>query len=472
MSHAFWGSPDSTARPAPAGDTTYDVVVAGGGVSGLLTAVLLARAGKRVAVLEARRLGQGTTGHSTAKVSILQGSRLSTIMDHHSSALARDYVEGNREGQEWLRRFLEDHAVPHRTTTAWTYAVTDEGAVRIAAEAQASQAAGLTVDRGTETHLPFAVKDAISLADQVLIDPVQLVDALVAELEEHGGVVHEGTRVMGADVDDHNVLVATDAQARVRADRLVLATGCPVLDRGGWFGRLTAHRSYALAVRGIMPPDGMYLSVDSPTRSLRPAADDVLLVGGNHHVTGRGPAEREHLDGLASWTAEHFPGGEITHRWSAQDWHGPSGLPYAGSLVPHDERVFVMTGYAKWGFTNAAAGALVLSKKLLGGELPPWEPAWSTWSAADLRGLPDVLKANAKVAAEMVAGHVKRGPLQRLAGGSGDTAPVCTHLGGRLRWNDAEQSWDCPLHGSRFAADGAVVDGPACRALDLQNRES
>lgn len=467
MSHAIWGSPDTSARPAPAGDTTYDVLVAGGGVSGLLAAVLLARAGKRVGVLEARRVGQGTTGHSTAKVSILQGSRLSTIMEHHPSPLARDYVEGNREGNEWLRRFLEDHAVPHRTATAWTYAATDEGAVKIAAEAEASQAAGLTVARGTDTGLPFAVKDAISLADQVLIDPVQLVDALVAELEEHGGMVHEGTRLMGADVDDHNVLVATDTGAQVRAERLILATGCPVLDRGGWFGRLTAHRSYALAVRGVAPPAGMYLSVDSPTRSLRPAGDDVLLVGGNNHVTGRGPDEAGQLDDLASWTQEHFPGGEITHRWSAQDWHGPSGLPYAGPLTPHDDRVFVMTGYAKWGFTNAAAGALVLSKRLLGGEQAPWEPAWSTWSGADLRGLPDVLKANAKVAAEMVAGHVTRGPLKRLAGGSGDAAPICTHLGGRLRWNDAEESWDCPLHGSRFGEHGSVLDGPACRALEL-----
>ncbi|MDO7866841.1 FAD-dependent oxidoreductase [Nocardioides jiangxiensis] len=469
MSHAFWSSPSLPDRPALAADATYDVVVAGGGVSGLLVAVLLARAGRRVAVLEARRVGDGTTGHSTAKVSILQGSRLATIMEHHPSDLARAYVDGNREGQAWLRRHLEENEVPHRAATAWTYATTDEGAVKVSAEADASRAAGLDVLRTADIGLPFQVTDAIGLADQVLIDPMDLVRSLLAELEAHGGVVHEGTRVTGADADGDWLGVTTDGGHHVRARHLVLATGCPVLDRGGWFGRLTAHRSYALAVEGVSPPVGMYLSVDPTTRSLRPAGADgeVLLVGGNNHVTGRGPDEAEQLEKLASWTRDTFPGGRITHRWSAQDWHGPSGLPYAGPLVPRDDRVHVMTGYAKWGFTNAAAGALVLSKRILGGELPPWEHAWATWSGADLRGIPDVLKANAMVAAEMVAGHVTRGPLQRLTGSHDDPAPVCTHLGGRLRWNDAEQSWDCPLHGSRFAADGSVLDAPACRALDL-----
>lgn len=467
MSHAFWGPPSTTVRPALAEDSTYDVVVAGGGLSGLLVGVLLARAGKSVGVLEARRLGDGTTGHSTAKVCILQGSRMTSIMEHHNSDLARSYVDGNREGQAWLRRYLEEHDVPRRTATAYTYAATEEGMATIASEAEASRAAGLEVARRRDVGLPFAVTDAISLADQLLIDPTELVGALVEELDEHGASIHEGTRVVGADSDGDGVVVATDTGHRVRTQHLVLATGCPVLDRGGWFGRLTAHRSYAVAVQGVQPPDGMYLSVDPVTRSLRPGADDVLLVGGNNHVTGRGPEEAGQLEDLVAWTKEHFPGGELTHGWSAQDWHGPSGLPYAGPIVPRDDRVLVMTGYAKWGFTNAAAGALVLSKRILDGELPPWEHAWSTWSGADLRGLPDVLRTNAKVAAEMVAGHVTRGPLKHLVGAHGDTAPVCTHLGGRLRWNDAEQSWDCPLHGSRFAADGSVVDGPACRALNL-----
>jgi glycine/D-amino acid oxidase-like deaminating enzyme len=468
MSHAFWSSPAAPVRPALAGDASYDVVVAGGGVSGLLVAVLLARAGKSVGLLEARRVGDGTTGHSTAKICILQGSRLSTIMEHHNSELARDYVTGNREGQEWLRRYLEEHDVTHRVATAYTFAATDEGVAAVEAEARASGAAGLDVVRTRDIGLPFDVVDAIALADQVLIDPTDLVRALVAELEEHGGTIHEGTRLMGADVEGDRVAVATNTGHRVNAGHVVLATGSPVLDRGGWFGRLTAHRSYALAVQGVQPPDGMYLSVDASTRSLRPAgADgDVLLVGGNNHVTGRGPVESEHLDDLEQWTGQTFPGARVTHRWSAQDWHGPSGLPYAGPLVPRQDRVHVMTGYAKWGFTNAAAGALVLSKRILGGELPPWEPAWSTWSGADLRGIPDVVMANVKVAGQMVAGHVARGPLKRVAG-SDEPAPICTHLGGRLRWNDAEQSWDCPLHGSRFDGDGSVIDGPACRALDL-----
>ena len=47
---------------------------------------------------------------------------------------------------------------------------------------------------------------------------------------------------------------------------------------------------------------------------------------------------------------------------------------------------------------------------------------------------------------------------------------VCTHLGGVVRWNDAEKSWGCPLHGSRFAADGTLLEGPA--VTDLAGRDA
>jgi hypothetical protein len=212
----------------------------------------------------------------------------------------------------------------------------------------------------------------------------------------------------------------------------------------------------------------MFLSADQPSRSLRDAPDpagSLLLVGGEGHQVGADTSEAERLDRLREWTAEHYPGAIETHAWSAQDYLTHHGLPYVGPLLPGQEHLLVAGGYSKWGMTNGVAAALALSARVLGGRLE-WAAAYEPWSTRELTGLPDSLRVNAGVAIEMGTGW-----FHKLT--SGGERPVCTHLGGVLRWNDAEESWDCPLHGSRFAPDGSVLEGPAtCPVQSLARNKS
>lgn len=461
---------DARAPWTPAtGESQYDVVVAGGGLTGAVSALLLARGGLRVALLEARRIGDGATGRSTAKVSLLQGTRLSTILQHQDLAQARRYVEANREGQAWLRRFMDDHGVAYQVRPAYTYATTSDGLRQVKAEADAAARTGLgAAFTADDIGLPFPVRGALALDDQLQVDPMRLLEALLDALEAEGATVYENSRVVGARHRPGGGLgLEVEGAGELGADRLVLAMGTPFLDRAGWFARLEAHRSYALTARCDWLPPGMYLSTDSPARSLRtvPGPDgDLLMAGGNGHPTGRGAPERERQEDLEAWVRSTWPGSEITHSWSAQDLHPAAGLPYAGRLLPQDDRILAATGYAKWGFTNATAAALVIAKTVLGG-VPDWARAYGTWSPSELRGLRSLLTMNLAVAEHMIEGHVARGPLRE-----GEVqAPICTHLAGRLRWNSAEETWDCPLHGSRFAPDGEVVCGPAVRALKVDS---
>ena len=284
-------------------------------------------------------------------------------------------------------------------------------------------------------------------------------------------------------------MVVTDAGA-VSADTVVLATGIPFLDRGGYFARLEPQRSYAQAFRvpGLIPT-GMYLSADSPTRSIRsvPHEDGIrVLVGGNGHTVGRYQPTSDRVADLTEWTKRHFPGAELTHAWSAQDYRAVDDLPYVGPLLPWSENVLFASGFAKWGMTNAVAAALALSSRLLGGATS-WAQAFESWSPHELKGVFDAAKANASVVVELGKGWlrpkasptvqpgdgegvVERSGLRPVAvcavdGRTSRMSAVCTHLGGVVTWNDAERSWDCPLHGSRFSADGAVLEGPATRDL-------
>lgn len=475
----------------------FDQVIVGGGITGLTTGLLLARAGQSVAVLEARHMGAAATGHTTGKLSLLQGTRLSSIASRHGHSAVQDYVDANREGQAWLRHYLEHRGLQVDERAALTFAATASGAKSVEKEFEACRAHDLPVEHVDCPELPFDVRTAIRLDGQAQIDPMVVLRALTDDLRAHGGHFYEGVRVQGLRHGSPNVL-STDA-GDVRADSVVIATGQPFLDRGGYFARVHPQRSYAAAftVDGDMPGE-MYLGSDNPSVSLRtvsrPGYDrELLMVGGFGHEVGRTKSERQHVLDLISWTQKHFPSAQMVARWSAQDYTTIDELPYVGPILPGVDSVQVATGFAKWGLTNGVAAALAMTGRILGSE-PQWSTTLRPWRTTEISrpgSLASAVSANAQVAGYMAAGYlsllkptdgapkegdgsvgrsgVKPEGVCTVQGQTRSVAPLCTHLYGVLRWNDAEQSWDCPLHGSRFSHTGEVLEGPATRNLASHN---
>lgn len=470
----------------------WDSVVVGAGLTGLTTAVLLSRAGHRVAVVEARRVGAAATGNTTGKVSTLQGTNLSAIRSARSDEVLQAYVEGNREGQAWLLRYLEEHAIDYQMRDAYLYAHSSDGVGLLEKELEACQAGGISSDWDEATELPYPVAGAIRSPNQAQVHPMSVLQVLADELLEREGRVFEGVRVVGADAGPPTCVQTTEGE--LHSDHVVLATGAPILDRGGHFARLKGERSYAQAYRlpeGLTVPRGMYLSVDSPGRSLRSApigGEELLLVGGNGHVVGRAESHMEAVLDLTRWTEDHFADAEQTHSWSAQDYRPADSVPYIGLLPGGGRSIYVATGFNKWGMTNGVAAALAITAQILGGQMP-WAETLAQRSPS-LRGAVTAVGDNASVGAQMTSGWVSAElhalPEESPAEGAGAVgrvsgrpvgvstvggvtrrvSAVCPHMGGVLTWNDAECTWDCPLHASRFAPDGGVLEGPAVGPLD------
>ncbi|MBA4025623.1 MAG: FAD-dependent oxidoreductase [Gordonia sp.] len=491
---ALWSARVPVEAPSrPAEDSRYECVVVGGGITGATTAVLLARAGLRVALLEARHIGAAATGNTTAKLSVLQGTRLSTISRKQSADTVRAYVDANLEGQRWLLAFLRDKGVAHQVQTAYTYAQSADGDKTVEEELRAARRVDLPVRHIARLDVPFPARSAVALDDQAQFDPMDVLAALIADAVAHGADIYENTRVVTVR-RRHGDQVLHTAQGEVRAQSVVLATGTPILDRGAFFARLHPQRSYAAAFDVSEPlAEGMYLAVDKPSRSLRTTPGEsgpLLLTGGAGHTVGRARSERALVDDLIDWTTKHFPTARLRARWSAQDYTPIDELPFVGQLAPGYGDIQVATGFAKWGMTNGVAAALSMSGRILG-NAPQWAPVFDPSRPKQLFGLPTAAVINSEVGFEMAKGWARTALRSLLPGG--ETPPegqgvvrrhgarpvgvctvdgaqhsvsaVCPHLFGILEWNDAERSWDCPLHGSRFSYDGALLEGPTTRSL-------
>jgi glycine/D-amino acid oxidase-like deaminating enzyme/nitrite reductase/ring-hydroxylating ferredoxin subunit len=489
-------APDPPPHPRLDGDVRADVAVIGGGIVGITTALLLAEAGASVVLLEAGRLAGGTSGYTTAKVSSQHGLIYDDLRGRHGADTARRYGDANEAALAWIAARVARDGIDcdFRRRPSYAYVTSVEDREQVEREAEAASEAGLPATLVEQSPLPFPVAAAVRFEHQAELHPRKYLFALAGKLDaldrarifEHSHAVevgaHEGRQV------------AKGPGGRVLAERVVVATHYPFLDRSLAFARLRAERSYAIACRiAGAPPEGMHISGDAPKRSIRavpmPDGEELLLVGGEGHKTGTESDTELRYERLEAFAREHWDVRSVEHRWSAQDPIAPDRLPYVGRLMPWSDRVLMATGFAKWGITNGTAAALLLADLCLGREAM-WKDLFDPFRVTLRQSLPRLVEENVQVAARFVGDrlrHADKRPPEELRPGEGAivehegeriavardpdgtlhaVSARCTHLGCLVRWNEAERSWDCPCHGSRFGLDGTVLEGPAVHRLE------
>ncbi|MCU1379736.1 MAG: dependent oxidoreductase [Acidimicrobiales bacterium] len=473
--------------PVLGGDATTDVVVVGAGITGLTTARLLADRGVAVMVIDAGDLCAGATGYTTAKVTSLHGLIYSELVDRFGDGRAAVYGAANQAAIAEVRRLVAADGIDCDLETVDAFTWTEEPGrmAAVAREAEVARRLGLPADHTKATALPFPVLGAVRFRSQAQFHPRKYCLGLADAAEQRGVVIHEHTRALGVDESSDGCTVSTD-RGTIRAGHVVLAAHLPFLARGAYFARAFPYRSYCIAARAEAPP-GMYLSADRPTRSVRAAAGGWLIIGGEGHRVGRDDDTRRRYQALEDWAGERFGVTTVEHRWSAQDYRTADGLPYIGRLDLFSHRVFVATGFRKWGMTNGTVAAMILADAVTGAE-SPWAWVFDSTRFELARSAQSFVTENAVVATRLLGDKVatlRRPSVDDLAEGEGGIvdldghkvaayrgpdglhclSPVCTHLGCEVRFNTAEVTWDCPCHGSRFDVEGRVLEGPAGRDL-------
>jgi glycine/D-amino acid oxidase-like deaminating enzyme/nitrite reductase/ring-hydroxylating ferredoxin subunit len=464
-----------------------DAAIVGGGIVGLSAALLLAREGASVALVEGRQIAEGVTGNTTAKVTSLHGLSYASLRSKHGPEVAAAYGEANESGLATIAALVDELGIECdlRRRPNFTYTEDPSERSQIEDEVEAALEAGLPASYAESLDLPFPVAGAVRFDDQAEFHPVRYATGIAAAAEAEGARIFEWTRATGLD----GTTVLTAAGHRIEAQWVIVATHLPFLDRGLYFARSHPERSYAFGVRlDGQVPQGMYLSTEKPGHSIRahPAGDEeILIVGGESHKPGTGdPSERFRT--LERYARERFPVRSIEYRWAAHDHIPIDGLPYVGRVWPPSERVLTVTGLRKWGLAMGTTAATILADGIAG-RRNPWAATFDASRLPPARSLPSAAEHGLFTARHLVGDRLRRHgsgdelqPGQGAVVGSGlgqravyrdDSGVVhelsarCTHMGCIVDWNSAELTWDCPCHGSRFGPRGDVLSGPATAPL-------
>ncbi len=491
----------STAPPSYerlAGDLEVDVAIIGGGIVGVTAAQLLQRAGRRVAVLEALRVGAQATGGSTAKVTSQHALIYRSLVDTFGATTARRYGEAN----EWaLRDILERieamgvHCSLERFP-AYTFSIDEGRRDDLEQEAEVAARLGLPARYVTEVPLPFATAGAVVFDGQAQFDPVPYVHALANSARADGARIFEDARVTDLEERGERSVLTTE-HGTVTARDVIVATALPCFDDGSYYRHAQpgAHLVIAARVEGDRP-DGMFISIDDPTRSLRWVERDgvtwMLLVGprfapGDHDTT-------EGFADLDRFAREHFDVRSIDYRWWNEDYYPVDLLPYVGRMNKDTAHTYVATGFGGWGITNGHIAAHILADAILG-QPNEWAAVFDSTresketDSSPLASAGRMISAGVSTvryaAARLVP--VSAGDVEALQPGEADVidldgervavardregalhavSALCSHMGCELGWNESMETWDCPCHGSCFDIDGGVLRGPAVQPLE------
>ncbi len=408
------------------GDLNTEVLIIGGGITGLLCAQALHRAGIPYALVEAGRIAGGTTRNTTAKITAQHGLCYHTLLRRFGPEKARLYYLAHQEALAEYRTLCREMDCDFREQDSFVYSRTNQALLE--REMAALATIGATAELAQGLPLPFETAGAVKFPRQAQFHPLKFLGAVVPGLN-----IYENTPVLELAPGQ-----ATTPGGKIHAKHIIVATHFPLLNKhGSFFLKLYQHRSYVLALENAEKVDGMYVDEDQKGLSFRNQGE-LLILGGGSHRTGKQGGSYSELEAFAQ---VHYPGAAIHSRWATQDCMSLDGMAYIGPYSSRTQGLYTATGYSKWGMTSAMVASRLLTDRIQG-KPNPYADLFSPCRS--------ILHPQLAINAWEAAVHL-----------CSPTTRRCPHLGCALKWDPQERTWDCPCHGSRFTGDGRRINGPA-----------
>jgi glycine/D-amino acid oxidase-like deaminating enzyme/nitrite reductase/ring-hydroxylating ferredoxin subunit len=474
-----------------------DVCVVGAGLGGLTAAYLLQKEGKKVCVLEALEIGGGQTGRTTAHFVTALDDRYFDLEKYHGQEGARLAAESHQASLEKVEAIVRSEKIDcdFKRVDGYLFRSPESESDVLEKELEAAHRCGLKDLHIKEVTTPnaFMKGKALCFPNQIQLHPLKYLKALAEIFLRGGGKIYTQTHASKI-VGGSEASVTTDQKFKVTARSIIVATNSPVNDMFAIHTKQAPYRSYVLGFKvskGTVDT-ALYWDTQDPYHYVRlhdgDSASDILIVGGEDHKTGQEEHPEKCFQNLETWTRKVFPAsGEIVYKWSGQVMEPVDGLGYLGHNPLDKNNVYIITGDSGNGMTHCTIGGMLITDQIM--KRPnAWEKLYHP-SRISPRASAEFMKENANVAAQYADWFKplgKKDDLASLKSGEGcvirdgvsviaasksqsgeiqQVSAVCTHLGGIVHWNSVEKSWDCPCHGSRFATDGKVIEGPAITGL-------
>jgi glycine/D-amino acid oxidase-like deaminating enzyme/nitrite reductase/ring-hydroxylating ferredoxin subunit len=491
---SIWATYSGSTNFFPLSDNLIvDVVIIGAGISGLTLAQLLSESGKKVAVVESLKVGVSSTGHSTGNLYETIGKELLQIRKKYSRDMTEKLVLSRREGINLIEKNVQRFNIDcDFKRVPWVYySAIREMDATIEKEYELEKELNLPIHHIRLDHPSFTGVKAVKLDEQAQFNPLRYVQGLAKSIHGENCQIFEETMVVEVSDEGDKCLVQTDQGFTIRAEHVVHATHTP---KGimPYHNVLEPFREYGITckIKDPQHPPGIYFgyydtkSIIS-TRFYERDGEKFLIVVGSPHKVGHGNSD-EHMRILEDYATKHFEVLEFTHRWGGQHYKPADEIPYIGKKAGKS-KTFIATGYSTHGLTYGTVSAMIIRDAIMG-TTNPYSEIYSAVRFTPMKSAKNFIKENATVFYDFVRDHLRndKAPFSDVKAGEGKIiefeghklavykdedvglkvcSAVCTHMACIVRWNQAEKSWDCPCHGSRFDTNGEVLEGPALRAL-------
>ncbi len=408
------------------GDITTDVLIIGGGITGILTAYFLKQNSVDCMLVEKHRICSGTTGHTTAKITVQHGLIYHKILKSGGAETARKYLAANRLAFSKYAELCEKIDCDYERKDNYIYSLADREMLEQEMDALAK--IGYPARFCEKLPLPFQTAGAVMFPDQAQFHPLKIISAIAQGLP-----IYENTFVQ-----EMRGNTAVTNCGNITAKKVIVATHFPFINKhGSYFLKLYQHRSYVLALENAQDMGGMYVDESKTGFSFRNYGKFLFLGGGGHRTGKKGGNWTE----LRHFAKQYYPTAKEHCHWATQDCMSLDEMPYIGQYSGRTAQLFTATGFNKWGMTGAMLSAMVLSDLVQGKR----------------NEYTDIFSPSRSILKPQLFVNALESAVNLLI----FTGRRCPHLGCALHWNAAEHSWDCACHGSRFAEDGRVLNNPA-----------